>query len=497
MKIAHQVFLLLVATVLIAVAAMGLFFAFNLEHGFVNYLNARQLEQFEALQRVVSEQAQRLGSLEHLRDNRRAWHRLLRLADPAAAELRQEIDDRPPPRPPRGPEFEQRPPRERSDVASPRDGPPAESRGLPPAPPEGDRRFAIVDADRRPFFESPRRPGLLPATERAISAGGRTVAWLQFYALDQPVRTEDIAFLHSQYLRIVWVALGLVLLALLASPIVARRWTRPLREIGAFTEHIARGEFAARLSARRSDEIGALMHNVNAMAKSLSGLDAARRRWIAETSHELRTPLAVLRGEIEALQDGLRPLDARSLKSLHDEILHLTEMVNDLHLLALADMGALPCTMRRVDLGDIVRKAAQRFSARAQQRGLQLAVKAPQHAIAVEADEDRLVQVLNNLLENSLRYTDTPGCLEIAVESGRHQARLLVQDSAPGVAATECARIFEPLYRADPARSRKAGGSGLGLAICRAIVEAHRGSISAAPSPLGGLAITITFKLAA
>jgi len=232
------------------------------------------------------------------------------------------------------------------------------------------------------------------------------------------------------------------------------------------------------------------------MGQSLGRLEEARKRWIAESAHELRTPLAVLRGEIEALQDGVRPFDAKALASLAEEARHLTKLVNELHLLAVADMDGMPCVMSRVDLADVGRRAVERFGARAAQRKLTLTASIDRGAIEIEADDDRLDQLLNNLLENSLRYTDAPGTVEVVVAREGSQARLTVQDSPPGVKPADCERIFEPLYRADAARTRREGGSGLGLAICRAIVKAHGGTIAARPSPLGGVALTCTFPLA-
>ena len=523
MKLATQVTLLLVLSILLAVIAMGTFVAVNLERGFVGYINTLQVRHLDALQRAVASEAERTSSLDTLRD-RRLWNRFLReTEDGNVPRDLYDLRPAPPPQPRDRFEPEKGPPRDRFEPERgppPRDGferegrPPPERfdperRPPPPGPfrgpekrgppPDGlglGRQFILLDMERRPVHDGPLPPaGTRAPVERPIEAGGKTLGWIRHYPFERVSRAEDLAFLRAQFTDILGVAAGLLALALVAAPLVARRWTRPLHAIGSATQRIAQGEFSVRLPEDRGDEIGALMKNVNAMGQSLGRLEEARKRWIAESAHELRTPLSVLRGEIEALQDGVRAFDAKSLASLAEEARHLTKLVNDLHLLAVADMDGLPCVMTRIDLGSIARRGVERFAARAEQRGLTLrSTIGP--GVDIEADDDRLDQLLNNLLENSLRYTDAPGIVEVTVAREGAAARLTVQDSAPGVKAADCARMFEPLFRADAARTRREGGSGLGLAICRAIAKAHGGTIAAEPSKLGGVAITATFPLA-
>jgi two-component system sensor histidine kinase BaeS len=516
MKLATQVSLLLVSAILVAVIAMGGFVALNLERGFVGYINTMQLRHLEALQKAVTMEAERIGSLDSLRD-RRLWNRFLRETEDGNGP-REITDLRLPPA------FDRRPPLERFDPerAPAQEGerrPPPEGERLPPnfdperrppgpgpfkgperGPPDPlglGRQFILLDRDRRPIHEGPLPPaGTHAPVERPIQVSGTTLGWIRHYPYERPSRAEDLAFLRAQFFDIGLVAVALLILGLVAAPFVARRWSRPLQAIGTATQRIAQGEFSVRVPEDRGDEIGALARNVNAMGESLGRLEEARKRWIAESAHELRTPLAVLRGEIEALQDGVRSFDAKALASLSEEARHLTKLVNDLHLLAVADIDGLPCVMTRIDLSSVARRALQRFTARAGERGLALRSTIPPEPVDIEADDDRLEQLLNNLLENSLRYTDKPGVVEVIVARDAAGARLTVQDSAPGVREADCPKLFEPLYRADLARTRREGGSGLGLAICRAIVKAHGGTITARPSPLGGLAVTSTFRLA-
>jgi two-component system sensor histidine kinase BaeS len=217
---------------------------------------------------------------------------------------------------------------------------------------------------------------------------------------------------------------------------------------------------------------------------------------MAELSHEMRTPLAVLRGEVEALVDGVRPLTTAAMLSLQDEVARVTRLVEDFHQLALSDLRALPCSFALVQPAALLRDAVGRVTPRALAAGLRLDLDTGNAPQLARWDTQRIGQLLTNLLENSLRYTDAPGGIRLQLcAGGPGEAVLSVDDSAPGVPAEDHARLFEPLYRADASRSRRLGGSGLGLAICRAIVCSHGGHIEAGASTLGGLGVVVTLPL--
>jgi two-component system sensor histidine kinase BaeS len=210
----------------------------------------------------------------------------------------------------------------------------------------------------------------------------------------------------------------------------------------------------------------------------------------------MRTPLAVLRGEVEALVDGVRPLTPAAMTSLQEEVARVTRLVEDFHQLALSDLRALPCSFAPVQPAIVLRDALDRVHARARTAGLTLTLDDAGAPPLASWDTQRIGQLLSNLLENSLRYTDAPGRITVQLRHGdAGEAVLCVDDSAPGVPAADHARLFEPLYRADASRSRRLGGSGLGLAICRAIARSHGGRIEAGASPLGGLRVVVTLPL--
>jgi two-component system sensor histidine kinase BaeS len=209
-------------------------------------------------------------------------------------------------------------------------------------------------------------------------------------------------------------------------------------------------------------------------------------------SHDLRTPLSTLRGQIEALVDQVRSLTPAAVLSLRDDVLRLGRLVDDLHLLAMADLHTLPCHMATTDAVEMVNHALQRYARRAELAGLTQAWgTTPPPTLPVVWDEARMDQVLTNVFEKSLRYTDKPGRIEVTQKETAGRVALSVPDSAPGVPAEDLSRLFEPLYRADAARSRHTGASGLGLAIAQAIAQAHQGLLSARQGPLGGIQITL------
>jgi len=204
----------------------------------------------------------------------------------------------------------------------------------------------------------------------------------------------------------------------------------------------------------------------------------------------------VLRGEVQALQDGIRVPDERSFASLDAECGRLSALIDDLYQLALADAGALEYRFERLDLAELVGEVAEAQRPLCENDGLQLTLSIPA-APPVSGDAHRLSQLVDNLLANARRYTDAPGTVSVSLATQPGAVVLVVEDSAPGVAGEHLPRLFERLYRVESSRRRAAGGAGLGLAICKAIAEAHGGRIAAGHSPLGGLRVEVRLPFAA
>jgi two-component system, OmpR family, sensor histidine kinase BaeS len=239
------------------------------------------------------------------------------------------------------------------------------------------------------------------------------------------------------------------------------------------------------------DELGQLVEDFNRLGHALERQESVRRNFMADMSHELRTPISVLRAELEALEDGVRPVTQGAVTSLQAEVARLRSLVDDVHDLSLADVGGLSYQFEAVDLVGIAREAFQVAAGRMQSLGLTPEVRALVSPVYVRGDERRLRQLVANLLENSLRYTSPGGRIRATIVSQRARARLTWEDSPPGVPDDALPRLIERLYRVEGSRNRVAGGSGLGLAICESIVAAHGGTIRARHSDLGGLAVLV------
>eukprot|EP01032_Pedospumella_encystans_P028457 gene28457-32142_t len=247
----------------------------------------------------------------------------------------------------------------------------------------------------------------------------------------------------------------------------------------------------SRIEVGSNDELGHLAKDFNRMAQTLEHTERARRTFMADISHELRTPLAVLRAELEAIQDGIRPTTAQSVDAMHAEVGRLGKLVDDLHDLSLTDIGAMTYRRTPIDVATVLRTAVGGMQGRLEAEGLELRVHVAPAPLSISGDERRLQQLIANLLENSLRYTDRGGVVQVRADRHESGVRIVVEDSAPGVPLDKLEKLFERFYRVEGSRNRASGGSGLGLAICRNIVEAHEGRIQAQASPFGGLRIVI------
>jgi two-component system sensor histidine kinase BaeS len=208
----------------------------------------------------------------------------------------------------------------------------------------------------------------------------------------------------------------------------------------------------------------------------------------------LRTPLTILQGEIEALLDGIRPLTLEHIHSLHQEVGHLLRLVADLYDLAQADLGTLNYQKHTLNLCELVRDSVASFQPAFHKANLQLDFHTSAEKIYCLGDTDRLRQLCNNLLQNSLRYTDSGGAVRVTLDQYVATIVLNISDSTPGVPDEALPRLFDYLYRVDSARTRSKGGSGLGLAICQRIAEAHQGILSASHSESGGLSVNLQLQ---
>jgi two-component system sensor histidine kinase BaeS len=256
-------------------------------------------------------------------------------------------------------------------------------------------------------------------------------------------------------------------------------------------------DYTVKVDYKANDEISHLVQSFNQLTQTLSQHEKSQQQWIADISHELRTPLTILRGELEAVQDGVRLLNQQGIDSLYEEVLRLQRIVDDLHQLSSSDHGAMRYIFTSASLVDIIQNVlrSQEISLTDHQLAneiIKVGIERP-----VYGDADRLRQLFQNLLQNSIRYTEKNNAIRVTLNfDNKDFAVVIWEDGPPGAPSSSLARLFDRLYREEKSRNRRQGGSGLGLSICKNIVEAHNGKIKAAHSSLGGLAIDLQLPFA-
>jgi two-component system sensor histidine kinase BaeS len=272
-------------------------------------------------------------------------------------------------------------------------------------------------------------------------------------------------------------AAGVALLALVGTVLLSRRVVRPIGVLTAASRRLGEGDLTGRVPVSGNDELAQLARSFNRMADSLQRGEERQRRLVADVAHELRTPLANLRGYLEALKDGVITPDADLFASLHDEAVLQQRIVDDLQDLALAEAGTLAYHRVPVDLAELLETCRSAHLAVAEAAGVSLVVDAPA-PVPVNADPDRLRQVLGNLISNALRATAAGGTVGLRAGSNGGQAGIEVADTGTGIEPQSLPYVFDRFWRADSSRGRRTGGSGLGLAIVRQIVTDHGGTIT-------------------
>ena len=471
-----RLFLVLLTASALVACGMFVIMHWNIDRGFLRYVNTLDQERLERLAGELERSYATTESWDFIRDEPRNLLRLMVNTLPEG-QVRPEHLDR----------LERRLERRQG------------RRERPEPPPPGlahlfELRVQLLDSSGNHLAGS-LQP--LPAEEMiALQYQGQKIGALGLTPQKNLADVHQLRFLKEQKQALAQVAGLTLLVAALFSLPLARRLVRPLRELAAATRRLATGTYVERVAVTSQDELGQLAADFNLLALTLQQNETTRRQWIADISHELRTPLTVLRGEIEALQDGVRPLTPAALASLHGEALRLGRLVDDLYQLSLSDLGALQYRKESLAPQAILLAALEPLRPLFAAKGIALHEEfAPGADVTLLADPQRLQQLFANLLDNALKYTDTPGRLEIRMDRRGTNLQIKLCDSAPAVPAADLQRLFERLYRVEGSRSRETGGAGLGLAICRNIAAAHQGTLIATPSPLGGLCLTLTLPL--
>ncbi len=294
---------------------------------------------------------------------------------------------------------------------------------------------------------------------------------------EQALGGAEIAFLNEAnqtlaisgiLVSILAVAIGVVLSWLLA---------RPLKDLTHIIHDFPVKQLGQQVAVTGTVETKALAQAFNTMSSQLAAAEASRQRMAADIAHELRTPVTVLRGQLEAMRDGVFALDQEHLAVAHDQTLYLGRLVDDLRVLTLAEAKHLPLNITSMSLPDLASDMVERFRPLALDAEVQLIFSTSATNGTVHADSQRLQQVLGNLLTNALRHTPAQGEIEVSVEQATDRIKLSVRNTGSPLTPDEAKHVFLPFWRASESREHDTGGSGLGLAISKQLIELHHGKM--------------------
>jgi len=368
--------------------------------------------------------------------------------------------------------------------------------GKLPPPPESEAHYALLDSNANTvvgrYIEN------IKYSQTPIKVGEVVVGFFAVSKRNRLTQGYEVDFVEQQQ-HYLWVIalLAMSLVALVTLPL-ARHVVEPIKQITRGMHKLTQGDYQQLIELKRQDELGRLSRDYNELALTLAENETARKRWLANISHELRTPIAILRGELEAMLDNVRPLSKDNIASANDEVKHLQRLIDDLNQLTSADIGAMRYRKEEQDLTQLMQSELDKYHSYLNEAGIKLSLDICQQKVAVYVDKTRLYQLFENIINNAVKYSSaTDFCISLAIEKvkGKSIAQIKFEDNGVGVEDQHLAHLFEHLYRVDDSRNRKTGGSGLGLSICRHIVIAHQGEISAQRANLGGLAIIINLPL--
>lgn len=286
-------------------------------------------------------------------------------------------------------------------------------------------------------------------------------------------------FLEATHRALIAAVAGSLMLAGLLSFLLTKRVLEPLTQMGQSAKRIMAGDYTTRVRISSHDEVGRLGEAFNQMSASLERVDTLRKKIVIDIAHELRTPLTNIRGYLEALINGVVAPSPATFESLHEETLRLNDLVEQLLQLARADAASLNLQRKTVHIPDLVDRALELFKVDFQSKEIHVRKELDVIQEPIQADSDKLMQVIRNLLANASQYTPAGGSLRITGERVGNESRVVFANGGEPISTEDLPYIFERFYRGEKSRSREYGGAGIGLAIVKELVEAHGGNVGA------------------
>jgi two-component system sensor histidine kinase BaeS len=506
MKIQNKLFLFLFGFSLVLVTILVLLMQWSIGKGMVEYVASKEIETLNPVISKLSREYQRENSWRSMTGQHKKLRYLI-LEQLAGSDF--ESTQRQLQRPPRGRQFDQAydmaPPRNYNRPPPPREGmrrPPPSHNSEEPPPRKDEGQYALLDADEQ--LIAGHYVDTLEYTKTAIEMNTIVIGYFAVANRTNLTEGYEVDFIEQQQHYLWLIALLVMSLVVLVTFPLARHIVEPIKLITQGMHKLTQGDYHQSIELNRQDELNELSRDYNELALTLAENESARKRWLANISHELRTPVAILRGELEAMLDKVRPLTASNIASANDEVKHLQRLIDDLNILTSTDIGGMGYRKQGENIVSLIQDEAERYRGYLADAGIELTLECKPQEAYIYADKTRLIQLFENILNNCIKYSSATrlniavtfnGISEKAAINNNNNVMITFEDNGIGVEETELVHLFEYLYRVEDSRNRKTGGSGLGLSICRHIAIAHQGDISAHKSRLGGLAVMITLPL--
>jgi len=469
MKIQNKLFLVIFSFSLLLVTALVLLIQWSINRGIVDYVNSKEVETLKPLVTQLVNEYKKHNNWDTLQNNHQKFGDLLfltlqnditELSRTFKNRLSQEQHDRPP-------RMERRPPLH-------------------------NEIFALLDKNKNlvagHYFEN------ADYNQTSLEVNNVNVGWLVSPKYKHITDGYELDFVKQQQSYLGLIALVAMLMVGLITLPLARHLAEPIKKIILGMHKLTQGDYEQHIKLDRKDELGDLSRDFNTLAMTLHENENTRKRWLANISHELRTPVAILRGELEAMLDDVRPLSKNNIESANDEVKHLQRLIDDLHQLTSAEIGGMHYRKERVNISKWLNSEADKYASYLSVSNTSLVIDINSTEVNILADLTRLCQLFENLINNCIKYAEA-SLMTISLCIEQNYVCISIEDNGIGVIEPHLTHLFEYLYRVDNSRNRETGGAGLGLSICEHIVSAHQGSIKAEVSELGGLAIIIRLPI--
>lgn len=348
--------------------------------------------------------------------------------------------------------------------------------------------IVLLNRDKTPIFGMIHEEFTLKTVP--VKLNNKIVGWLGTYPEGNMRFQDEKRFVENQYRMFLIISGGMILISIIVGVWASYYLEKPIKVLADGAKKLASGDFNVSIPEKSFDELGDLARDFNFLAKTLHENEEDRKKWVADIAHELRTPLTLLSGELEAVEDGVRPLNRDTVELLQADINHLIRLVSDLNELSKTDLGSVSYRKELLDPSEVLKRSVEKFRNRFEPLDIKLILESLEKS-EIYGDSERINQLFSNIIQNSIDYTDRGGSIKIGSKRVENDIVFSFEDSKPGVAAADLPKLFDRLYRVESSRSRSFGGSGLGLAICKNIVLAHDGTIEALHSDSGGLSVVI------